>query len=143
MLRGTFFVFISNPEMTKTTRTLFGAGTLLAITLLVGCLVDKGELVEETPAEYCDTLQATYIDTVKTIIDTRCATPGCHDNASSGIGDFGTYAGLSAQGVLVDGNSGLGGRISSATAPMPPQGLLPDSIRRVLECWAGDGYPQQ
>lgn len=116
---------------------------LLSAFILSGCLVDKGELVDETPAEYCDTLQATYIDTAKSIIDQKCATAGCHDNASSGIGDFGTYAGLSAQGVLVDGSSGLGGRVTSATNPMPPQGLLPDSLRRVLECWAGDGYPQQ
>jgi hypothetical protein len=128
--------------MKKTIQTFFGVGALLGLTLLSGCLVDKGELVDETPAEYCDTLQATYIDTCKTIVDTYCALPGCHNNAST-IGDFSTYAGMSAQGVLVDGSQGLGGRITSTTSPMPPTGLLPDSTRRVLECWASDGYPQQ
>lgn len=142
MLRGTFFVYY-HCYMKKAIHIFSEAAFLLSLTVLTGCLVDKGELVEETPAAYCDTLQATYIDTAKAIIDANCATAGCHDNASSGIGDFGTYAGMSAQGVLVDGSSGLGGRVTSATNPMPPQGLLPDSIRRVLECWAGDGYPQQ
>ena len=115
---------------------------LLAALLISSCALDKGELVEETSQEFCDSLQATYVDEAKVIIDTKCATPGCHDNAV-GLGDFRTYAGLSGQGVLVDGAQGLGGRITSVTSPMPPQGLLPDSLRRVLECWAQDGYPQQ
>lgn len=142
MLSGTFFVFISDCDMKNLTKSIFGVAFLLATLLLSGCLLDKGELVDETPAEYCDTLQATYVDTVKTIIDANCATVGCHVNAG-GIGDFSTYAGMSAQGVLTDGASGLGGRATSATNPMPPGGLLPDSIRRVIECWAGDAYPQQ
>lgn len=128
--------------MKKPMKTIGGAVSLLAIILFSGCLVDKGELVDETPQEYCDTLQATYLDTAKAIIDANCATVGCHVTAG-GIGDFTTYAGMSAQGVLTEGSSGLGGRISSATNPMPPGGLLPDSLRRVLECWAGDAYPQQ
>ena len=115
---------------------------LLSLTLLAGCLVDKGELVEETPAEYCDTLQATYVDTCKTIVDTYCAVAGCHNNAAT-IGDFSTYAGMSDQGVLEGDEQGLGGRIISATNPMPPSGLLPDTIRRVLECWARNGYPEE
>jgi len=128
--------------MKKTIQPFFGAGLLLSLTLLSGCLLDKGELVDETPQEYCDTLQATYVDTAKFIIDENCATVGCHVDAG-GIGNFQTYAGLSAQGVLVEGASGLGGRINSSTNPMPPTGQLPDSLRRVLECWANDGYPQQ
>ncbi|MGB0918218.1 MAG: hypothetical protein ACPGU4_11550, partial [Flavobacteriales bacterium] len=52
--------------------------------LLNGCLVDKGELVEETPQEYCDSLQATYLSSAKTIIDGQCAfTPGCHGTQSA------------------------------------------------------------
>ncbi len=104
--------------------------------------MDKGELVDETPQEYCDTLQATYVDTAKSIINANCATVGCHVTGFA-HGDFTTYAGMSAQGVLIDGDPGLGGRVTSATSPMPPQGQLPDSLRRVLECWANDGYPQQ
>lgn len=141
MLRGTFFVLL-HLDMKKTVQTFLGAGMLLSLTLLAGCLVDKGELVEETSQEYCDSIQATYLDTVKSIIDANCATAGCHNNAST-LGDFSNYAGMSARGVLVDGSQGLGGRATSATAPMPPQGLLPDTIRRVIECWAEDGYPQQ
>ena len=114
---------------------------MCTIIVLNGCLVDKGELVDETPQEYCDTLQATYVDTVKILIDTECAfTPGCHGVQASN-GDFTTYANMSGVDALSEG--GIGARVTSTTNPMPPSGLLPDSLRRVIECWANDGYPQQ
>ena len=64
------------------------------------CLVDKGELVEDVPADYCDSLGATYIDTMKTLVDTYCATSsGCNGNLSIN-GDFTSYGNMQNAGVL-------------------------------------------
>lgn len=109
---------------------------------LTGCLVDKGELVEEVSENYCDTLQATYVDTMKTLIDTRCATVGCH-SAQASIGDFTTFANMQTAGVLSE--SQIGNRVTTTdiSQVMPPGNPLPDSIKQVFQCWVNDGFPQQ
>jgi len=109
---------------------------------LTGCLVDKGELVEDVSQDYCDSLQATYLDTLKTLIDTKCATPGCHGSQST-LGDFTTYASMQAAGALSE--SQIGARVSSSdiSQVMPPGNPLPDSLKQVFQCWVNDGFPQQ
>jgi hypothetical protein len=139
VLNGTFFVSLLNKN--RMGKVFSFAVCMCALIVFNGCLVDKGELVDETPQEYCDTLQATYVDTVKILIDTECAfTPGCH-GVQSANGDFTTHANMSGVGAFLQG--GIGTRVTSTTNPMPPTGLLPDSLRRVIECWARDGYPQE
>ncbi|MFT5280499.1 MAG: hypothetical protein ACI9NN_002295 [Bacteroidia bacterium] len=109
---------------------------------LAGCLTDKGELTEEVSQGYCDTLQATYIDTMKVLIDTKCATQGCHSVQSS-LGDFTTYANMQAAGALSE--SQIGARVSATNVSfvMPPGNPLPDSLKQVFECWVNSGFPQQ
>jgi hypothetical protein len=111
--------------------------------LLSGCLVDKGELVEDVPSGYCDSLNATYVDTMKTLIDTYCATSsGCHGTLSSN-GDFTSYAAMQSFGVLDP--LGVGARVVSPDPAllMPLGNPLPDSLQRVFKCWADKGYPQE
>jgi hypothetical protein len=111
--------------------------------LLSGCLVDKGELVEDVPPGYCDSLNATYVDTMKTLIDTYCATSsGCHGTLSSN-GDFTSYAAMQSFGVL--DSLGVGARVVSPDPVllMPLGNPLPDSLQRVFKCWADKGYPQE
>lgn len=116
---------------------------LAAMFALSGCLLDKGELIEEVPASYCDSLNPTYVDTMKTLIDTYCATStGCHGQQSSNV-DFTTYANMQSGGVLDP--LGVGARVTSIDPVllMPLGNPLPDSLQRVFKCWADNGYPQQ
>lgn len=116
---------------------------IIVIIGLTGCLLDKGELVQEVTQDYCDTLQATYTDTMKTLIDVHCASSfGCH-GAQATNGDFTTYANLQATGMLSE--SKIGARIASnnLSLVMPPGNPLPDSLKKVFQCWVNDGFPQQ
>ena len=117
--------------------------TLAIAVFISSCALDKGELIEPIPQGFCDSIQATYVDTAKTIIDTYCATPGCH-NQGAGFGDFTSYAAMESRGsVLIE--SGIVNRIYSndASVLMPPDASLPDELKAVLDCWAQDGYPEQ
>lgn len=119
-------------------KALFPLALVVIVFGLAGCLTDKGELVEGAPEGYCDSLQATYVSTMKTLIDTRCATQGCH-SAQSSLGDFTTYATMQSFGVLEQ--SQIGARVASGS--MPPGNPLPDSLKQVFECWVSNGFPQQ
>ena len=108
-----------------------------------GCLTDKGELVDEVPQEYCDTLQATYVSNTKILIDTYCATSsGCH-GAQASNGDFTTFANLQASGALSESKIGLRVSSSDISFVMPPGNPLPDSIKQVFACWVSSDFPQQ
>lgn len=118
---------------------------VMAIVLvgLAGCLIDKGELIEEVSQDYCDTLQATYVDTTKILIDTYCATSsGCH-GAQASNGDFSSYANMQAAGALSESKIGLRISTSNIGLVMPPGNPLPDSLKQVFACWVSSGFPQQ
>ena len=123
-----------------------GIVPLLVMVLLIGstgCLVDKGELVEDVAQGYCDTLQATYVDTTKILIDTYCATSsGCH-GAQAFNGDFTSYASMQAIGALSESKIGLRVATTNVSLVMPPGNPLPDSLKQVFACWANSGFPQQ
>lgn len=114
-----------------------------ALIAVSGCALDKGELIEEVPDDFCDSLQANYVDTAKVIIDLYCATPGCHGQGS-GLGDFTSYQAMEARGNILQA-SGILNRITStdASVVMPPGNTLPQELKDVLTCWAEDGYPEQ
>lgn len=111
--------------------------------ILEGCLADKGELTEEVSQDYCDSLQATYDDTVKTLIDLNCAVAGCHVSGFQN-GDFSSYSSMSAFGVLTTDAGGIQARaIDENPSSMPPGNPLPDSVKAIFQCWINDGFPQQ
>lgn len=127
--------------MKSMTRNLITALSLLAVVLTAGCLVDKGELNPSVPEGYCDSLQATYNDTMKTLIDIQCANSiGCHGSQSSN-GDFTTYANIEASGKK--GLIGLVVTSSDISQVMPLGSPLPDSVQQIYQCWADANYPEQ
>ena len=109
---------------------------------LASCLTDKGELVEEVSEGQCGNLQATDVDTMKILIDTKGATPGGH-SAQSSLGDYTTFANMQAAGVLSESQIGNRVSTSSLSQVMPPGNPLPDSLKQVFECWVSNGFPQQ
>ena len=90
----------------------------------------------DTTVNICDTLNITYQNKVKQIIDLNCATSGCHD-VNSGSGNFTNFNGLKPKlesgffrsRVLRDKN-------------MPPSGPLPQKTLDDLKCWLEKGYPE-
>jgi hypothetical protein len=102
---------------------------LLVVALTVGAYSCKKDNAGKlTPS--CDGSHPTYQGSIKSIIDTRCATSNCHPN-------YATYEGLlpALQGgsfrreVLVDQTM--------------PQGssLTQDQINKI-QCWVNDGFPE-
>lgn len=102
---------------------------LFAVALVTGAYSCKKDNAGNlTPS--CDGSQPTYQSSIKSIIDTRCATSNCHPN-------YATYEGLlpALQGgsfrreVLVDQTM--------------PQGssLTQDQINKI-QCWVNDGFPE-
>jgi hypothetical protein len=79
--------------------------TAVVVLSLGGCYYDTEETLYP-PTGVCDTSNVTFSGTIKPIVDTYCATPGCHDAAAASAGyDLTTYAGVWAS---VDNGSFLG-----------------------------------
>lgn len=104
---------------------------------------------DETPADPCDNLSATYNGAVKGIINGTCAYDGCHNGTSllipDAATDFTTYSGLQAslnaskfgQRALVDKDMPN----ASFVPPGFPTSLTDDQLA-ILQCWADNGYPE-
>lgn len=86
---------------------------------------------KETETVDCSTV--TYSSKIKVIIDSKCATSGCHD-ASSVNGDFRSYAGLSP--VLLNGKF-KNEVITKKT--MPKGGTLSTTQIEEINCWLNAG----
>ena len=103
---------------------------------ITSCTNEVFELPPREPIDACDTLNITYQNKVKQIIDLNCATSGCHD-VNSGSGNFTNFNGLKPKlesgffrsRVLRDKN-------------MPPSGPLPQKTLDDLKCWLEKGYPE-
>ena len=77
----------------------------------------------------------TYTSNIASIINTNCAISGCHaGNQSPSLSTFGGVSGNAAQ-VL--------SRASSRSMPPASSGLrLTDAEIKLIQCWVGDGTPQ-
>lgn len=78
----------------------------------------------------------TYDGEMKSFIDSKCATSGCH-GSGSGNGDYTTYAGMTS-----DLNSG---RIKSEVLDrqdMPKNSSLSQAELNQFQCWADNGFAQ-
>jgi hypothetical protein len=72
---------------------------------------------------------------VKAIIDSKCATAGCHSGAV--FPDLRSYQGLSR----ATGNGSFNQRVL-VSKDMPPGTPLTEQELQILECWKGAGYPE-
>ena len=67
-----------------------GAGLVLVLLMTYAC--DSDTLPEPMPG-VCETLQPTYEDGIKDLVDTNCSYSGCHISGFA-HGDFSTYLGM-------------------------------------------------
>jgi hypothetical protein len=101
--------------------------SLMTVLMIVSCKKDK-ESDKLTPA--CDGSSPTYQSTIKSIIDSKCATSNCHANYS-------TYGGLQS-----DLQNGDFSREVLVDQTMPRGSSLTQDQLNKIQCWANNGFPE-
>ncbi len=105
---------------------------LIFALLLINCTSDStDDLTIPVPTAI------TYTQHVKMIMDTSCATSGCHNAASNTAGlTLETYT--QVKDAFTSRNAL--GRMESTTAAMPPSGNLPTTSIQIIKNWRDQGY---
>lgn len=118
--------------------------TLLVIAVLAlaatGCYKDNAQdMYPGTNTGNCDTAGVTYATMVKPLIDSKCATAGCHVGSTVPGYDFSNYTGVAAvasSGKLVAAINHTGPN------PMPlGSAKLDDCTITKITKWVNDGAP--
>jgi hypothetical protein len=106
---------------------------ILSSAFLMGCYYDVAS--ELYPDENCNTPAVVdYATNVKALIDSRCATSGCHVAGGSGPGDFSVEA-----TTLAAGQDGSIEARSIVQKDMPPSQPLSNCEIALLEAWIAQG----
>lgn len=112
--------------------------TILSMSIFFSCASDK---LPAPTLDACDSLglsNLTYDADLKTIIDTKCASPGCHVSGFNS-GNFTNYAGMISRLE----NDQFRNR-SVVMQDMPPNGspALTEDERQMIDCWILSGFPE-
>jgi uncharacterized membrane protein len=101
-----------------------------------GCYYDKEELLYGNSGTInCATISAKFSTDVKPIIQSKCATAGCHDAASaSGGAVLETYTQIAAQSARIN-------QRCVVEKNMPTTGPLPPAEIAAIKCWIDSGAP--
>jgi hypothetical protein len=115
-------------------KTLFPALTIAVLS--VGCYYDTEEKLYPGLAP-CELADVTWSETIRPIIQTRCAISGCHVQGGNGPGDYSQFTNVKAaadQGfiriVVIDNRS------------MPPGIPLNDCQLEQIGIWLDAGAPE-
>lgn len=107
---------------------------LFGLLFFVGCT--KAIIDDDEPSDPI-TETVTYEAVVKDVMINNCIT--CHSGLAPSAGlNLTTYADVRFSAE----NGTLLGRIENVSNPMPPNGLMPNNLRKQIEKWAQDGYPE-
>lgn len=115
--------------------------------LSTSCASDK--LPEPEPPAFCDTLAVSYNLQVKEIIDTNCATPGCHRRGTTAPGNYTDFSSLSPfltenefKRFVVDlRNDPELGMPPNWDDNLGPKDLTPEEFD-IISCWIAADYPE-
>lgn len=92
------------------------------------------------PQELCDSLAITYDGHIKTIVDSKCNTSGCHASAAGGF-KLGTYAEVKAAAQKANFLGAI--RHEAGFVAMPLSGdKLDDKLIQQFECWEKSSFPE-
>lgn len=128
-------------------KTFFVLATfsLALVFTAISCKDDEGSKIDYASQADCSSLPSTvtsYALVVKPILDTYCASSGCHDavTASEGV-DLSTYA---KSKNAFENKSALCTIHHGADCTAMPQGSdkLDDTTINILDCWAKNDYPE-
>ena len=108
---------------------------ITAAVTVTGCSYNKEELLYSgrTTATNCITINAKFATDVLPIISSKCATPGCHNAASSAGGAvLVTYIQIAALASQIN-------QRSVVEKTMPSNGPLSPAEIAILKCWIDAG----
>lgn len=110
--------------------------SVLSVLFITGCYYDKEDLLYPvTGSTNCTAIPAKFSVEIKTIMQNKCATSGCHDaSTAAGSVTLVTYAQISA----------AAGRINQRCIiekNMPPGAPLTNAEIAALKCWINSGTP--
>ena len=115
--------------------------------ILTGCYYDKEDQLypaptTTTPGAGCDTMNVTYTNTIKPIMDASCAMAGCLDAATKSNGwDVSTYS--AAKTTATSGRLMGSLRHETKFYPMPKDlPKLDDCTISKIQAWINAGTPQ-
>ncbi len=100
------------------------------------CSNDKLQDPDTISNPTCDSLQVTYDDQIKPIIDNSCAFVGCH-GSNSVFGDMTDYSKMSF--YL---NDNFFKKRVIDIMDMPEGDMLSPEEFELVECWVSKGYPE-
>lgn len=107
---------------------------ILIIATLNSCYYDnEEELYGNAP---CDVSNVSYAESIEPIIQSKCATSGCHVAGGTGNGLLESYANVKAK---VD-NGSMFNRVVDLR-DMPPGSPMDDCQVLLFETWINDGAP--
>ena len=104
---------------------------------IAGCRYNKEELLYSgrTTHTNCTTINAKFVTDVLPLISSKCATPGCHNAASSAGGAvLVTYSQIVALAAQIK-------QRSVVEKTMPSNGPLSPAEIAILKCWIDAGAP--
>lgn len=112
-------------------------GVAICLSMLAGCYYDnKEELYPNTYGTQitCDTTNLTYINSIKTIIDGKCATSSCHGGAQP--------PNLTSYQNVINNISSIESTTLGSIKTMPKSSQLPVCEINKLQAWINAGTPQ-
>jgi hypothetical protein len=92
---------------------------------------------DEYKDQNCSSVNATYQNSIKPIIDRSCTLSGCHD-AGSANGNYTTY-----EGVLARVKNGTLSKRVLYEKDMPRDKPLSLDERKLIKCWIDNGAPER
>ncbi len=114
-------------------------GVLLLAIIGIGSGCDKES---EKPTYDCTTVSPTYTNQVKTILDSECATAGCHNAVSKKAGlDYSTYE-EAKEGAMDNNFFGSIHHLDGYDAMPEDAPKLSDTQLQLLTCWVESGTPE-
>lgn len=113
-------------------RKVFGIFIIALLCVLIGALACKKNEYKNLD---CGSINASYKNDIKPIIQGNCTSAGCHE-AGSLNGDFTIYQGLKGKAD----NGSLNKRVLEKMN-MPTNGALSLNDRKKLKCWLNNSAP--
>lgn len=103
---------------------------------------DSSQYLSDAVCTGIDATANSYTNSIKAILDSQCATSGCHDAATAEEGiNLSTYA--SAKSAFQNEECLCAIHHGNGCEAMPyQQSKLEDALIQKIDCWAKNGYQQ-
>lgn len=140
---GGRFLKIKHNVFTVKQLFVLGALALSFFFAVIGCKKDSGtDYLNQADCTGINTDNNTYTKSIKAILDSRCATAGCHDAGKKEQGiDLSTYA--TSKSAFENKECLCSIHHGSGCNPMPQGGSkLDDATIKLIDCWGKNGYKE-